>query len=216
MIAAIFLACSLLGQEAPDKPAAGPDPLALASWHLATNRSVLRELGASEEQARALAALVPVLEARHKAVLSLAARQPRDRRREMMHAQLAESIEEFGRVMRRVLTPEQVRRYGQLSLRSQGLDAFAAGHVRPALKLTVEQQARLGDLEATLRAAMFKVEGQEANPEAREAAFAAAVALDRKLVREFEALLSPEQRATWKALAGEPFELEEDPVVEPR
>lgn len=217
MLAPILLAWTLLAQTPPAGAAGGPPPapdtLAIGGWHLPRNLSVLAELKASNEQARALEALIPVVSARYKAAMDGVFALPPEQVGPRARALTLGADAELRGVLNQVLRPEQVARYDQLVLRAAGFRAFSAIRVRAALKLTNEQEAKLVKIAKELDAAW---DGVEESKGSSDAAHARLAELNRRAVDEFQPLMSPEQKAAWQGLVGEAFELEEDPVAEPR
>jgi hypothetical protein len=103
------------------------------------------------------------------------------------------------RALANVLAPEQMRRYRQLRLRESGLFAFSDPDVRESLRLSDEQKVKITALTNDFSRERRKLRGWALDKRR---------ALDQhftdKVVSE---LLSAEQRARWREMAGPPFEL---------
>lgn len=201
-----LLAAAIVATTLVAAPACGQDESLPKTWEIASDRPVHRELGLSDEQARALGALTALVRDRYRVDQAKL-----DGRKDLLLGEIAaRRAALLGRaeadtrdVLGQVLRPEQVARFDQLVIRIDGLDAFSSAEVRAALALDAKQEARLVEL----RAELLNVRGDFRLREARR--------LSCRLVAKIEALLTPRQRAAWSKLAGEPFDPGDDPVVEP-
>lgn len=223
MLATLVLIFVALAQVPPadalkDWPDRWRDQILLSNGlSIGSNRSVHRELGATDEQARTLGALTALARDRFLADMH-APDDPRPgAEAARLEGRMSRAASEFRDALDQVLRPEQVRRYEQLAVRAAGVAALSVPRVRAALRPTDEQVARIRALEEEIDAAWLEAMGEVIEIEGgRRMDLSRVVDLSRRLVIEFEASLEPKQRAAWEALAGDPFELEEEPVVEPR
>jgi serine/threonine protein kinase len=107
-----------------------------------------------------------------------------------------------------ILSADQIKRLGQISLQSQGLWAFRDLSVISALRLTPEQRERIRAIEGE----MFfgRQEGPKFGPMDRpspKAPFSPKEMDARRVaaLEKVEAVLSADQLSKWKEMAGEPF-----------
>lgn len=210
VLAASVVAALIAATPARAQPAA---PLGGGGWILLGNKSVQRELKATEDQARALEAHLAVAQQRLAFELKNAADLPPAERATRIRAAMGDSDAKLHAALAEVLRPEQVERFDQVALPVAGLGAFSVERVRAALRLDRDQAARIDELQSRYRDATLGLRGVVGGE--RQSALERLAATQRRLVVEAEAALTPEQGAAWKALAGEPFELETDPIVLP-
>ncbi len=115
----------------------------------------------------------------------------------------------------RLLSPAQLRRFKQIALQAQGPAAFRDPDVIAQLKLTAVQRERLRAIEDTMGEgpAQFRPGPPPGGPKGGRRGMGPGVpgrgpddmkkaALERAL-----AMLTPEQQAQWRELAGAPFDL---------
>ncbi len=101
-----------------------------------------------------------------------------------------------------ILKPDQIKRLKQIALQQHGVHAFAETEIATALGLSPDQKIQIRPLlvEASLR--QKEINTQVMNPQ--EAEHKA-----RKITTDTEAtilaLLTPDQKTTWKEIAGAPF-----------
>jgi len=105
-----------------------------------------------------------------------------------------------------ILKPEQKKRFDQISLQARGLQAFNDPEVQGKLKITDEQKAKIktlaDDTQAQRRDIMQDAGGD------RQAAMKKMTDLTKEATKKAMDLLTTEQKATWKEMTGEPFELQ--------
>jgi hypothetical protein len=106
--------------------------------------------------------------------------------------QKADEVQSLEKALNEVLQAEQQRRLQQLLLQQRGTRALMETQIAESLKLTAEQLERIGTIQRDVRRAghsvvVGRVDGKEVRDRAVN-------------------VLTPEQRAKWKELTGEPFQ----------
>jgi Spy/CpxP family protein refolding chaperone len=99
-----------------------------------------------------------------------------------------------------ILTAEQIGRLEQITLQHAGAAAFTLARVQQSLKITDDQKSKIGGIARRLAEESRAIQGDREEA-ARKTAELQKVARERIL-----ALLSEDQRKTWKQMTGEPFE----------
>jgi Spy/CpxP family protein refolding chaperone len=177
---------------------------------LLANKSVQQELKADEAQAGKLNALAQdQMEKQREQFQKLQDLSPEERREKIQElnrtagATLRKELEE-------ILKPEQVKRFQQIQFQQMGvLGAATMPRVQETLNLTDEQRTKLRTIQE---------EQQESARQIRESTggdFAAAMTkmadLRKKTNEKALAVLTDSQKAAWKDLTGEPFEVRFEP-----
>jgi hypothetical protein len=176
---------------------------------LLTNKSVQKEIKATDEQLKKIDALARVLTKQRNVerVKLLRMEISREERRAKMRDLTWEIHDAEVKIMADFLKPEQVKRFEQITVQNAGLFAFGVPPVQRRLKLTEQQLANV----TAIRDEAFKHEGSLAELEEKidkepELKKKWAV-LEKQTMEKLVALMTDEQKATWKDLTGEPFEV---------
>jgi hypothetical protein len=193
-----------LKSQAPPPPAQSPEVLLMQS------PEVQKELHLDKEQVQKIDELVRVVREKHThdwdELRSLA---PAERRRKQ--SDLAKTIsQEIRRRLAEVLTPKQAKRLEQIRRQRQGLAAFTDPKVEKALHLSDEQKSKLKRInaDAAQEARMvFRAGAPSSFPEK----LTKIEAIGRKAVEKAVALLTDEQKKTWRELIGKPFAGQAEP-----
>lgn len=119
--------------------------------------------------------------------------------------QLAQQFNrQFSTGLNGVFTNQQnLNRFNQLTLQSQGFNAFLNPAIHQQLNLTADQQARL-----SVMASQWNSTLQHLTPEFRSNPGAVQPQLDRlqrEQAQQLQLILNPQQLQTWRQLIGEPF-----------
>jgi hypothetical protein len=108
------------------------------------------------------------------------------------------------------LKPEQVKRLHEIELQQRGANALSDPAIAKKLGVTDEQAAKvktiLADSQAEMRE-LFQSAGDD-----RQAAMAKVQTLRKETNNKVMALMTEDQKKTWKEMTGEPFEV----VFQPR
>jgi hypothetical protein len=103
------------------------------------------------------------------------------------------------------LKPEQIKRLHEISLQQQGANALTDSAVAKKLGITDEQAAKvktiLADSQSEMRD-LFQSAGDD-----RQAAMAKVQTLRKETNAKVMALMTADQKKTWKEMTGEPFEV---------
>jgi Spy/CpxP family protein refolding chaperone len=130
-------------------------------------------------------------------------------------AKMREFMEETNAKARKELTsllkPEQMKRFEQVELQARGLQAFADAKVQEALKVTAEQKEKLEGLMTEVN------EKRRTIMEDAQGDFQAAMGKFRELQNSTRekvmAMMTEDQKKSWKDMTGEPFEMPMGPGV---
>jgi hypothetical protein len=173
---------------------------------LLQNKSVQDELKITPEQHKRFRQVAQDFEKEHKDEIAQA-RQGKDFRKLMDVRQHA--LAAMGRALTDVLTPEQVRRLGQIEVQSHGVKALLRSEVQKKLGLNVKQREEVRSIYEGMEKEIRKLleippadvrKAQELGKKLRKVH---QDALEQALFR-----LDDEQRAIWKEMTGEPFEVQ--------
>jgi len=104
------------------------------------------------------------------------------------------------------LSDEQSKRFDQISLQNRGLQAFLDPTIAEKLKLTDEQKTKIREIGAAGRGAGGAF-NKDASKEERAEAAKKAMETRRENLTKVQALLTDDQKKTWKELTGEPIEI---------
>jgi len=105
-------------------------------------------------------------------------------------------------------TPEQSKRFDQVSLRQRRFDAFGDPEVQDALKLTAEQKQKIAQIARASRERTQVIVQKVLEGDLQAAKRLAA--LSQKMAARAAALLDGDQQKVWKAMTGEPIEVKLD------
>jgi len=173
---------------------------------LLSNKGVQKEINATDEQAKKLDALAEETRDKARAEGEKLKDATKEERREKFQAYAAESNAELHKSLTAILKPEQVKRFHQIQTQAAGVQAFSTPRVQAALKLTDDQKTKIREIGTeTMREAN---EARESAGDDRAAARTKITALRKDALTKVQALLSDDQKASWKELTGEPYEVQ--------
>jgi hypothetical protein len=180
---------------------------------LLTNKSVQKEMKVNDEQLKKIDALTRVLSKQRTIEVSKLQRMPvtPQERRAKLRDLTWEIHDAEVKIMSDFLKPEQVKRFEQITVQHAGLFAFSTPPVQRRLKLTEQQLTKVTIIrdEASQRdgSRTELLEKSVKDPEAKKKA----AEVEKQTMEKIVALMSDEQKATWKDLTGEPFEVIDPP-----
>ena len=181
---------------------------------LIENVGVQQELKLDNEQVEKAKAAVAKVREKHSADRAKLQDLSQEERREKSTAINQAVSEETMQALADVLKPEQIKRFKQIELQRRGAEAFTALEVQNALKLTGEQKEKIktiaGDA-AQQRRELFQGganPGQGAANRGGEEAQKKMATLNKATVEKVSAVLSGDQKQTWKEMVGQPFEVQ--------
>ena len=132
-----------------------------------------------------------------------------DERRTKMQEMMKTSTEESRKAITALLKPEQLKRFDEISLQQRGIQAFTDAKVQEQLKITDEQKTKLADIAKEIgdkrREVMQDNQGDFAAIREKMAP------ITKEAHEKAAALLTAEQKSTWKDLIGSHFEIKYEP-----
>jgi Spy/CpxP family protein refolding chaperone len=176
---------------------------------LLANKSVQQEIKASDEQVSKLNALAEELRGKQREAFQGFQDLSQEERREKMQAFQRTMQAEIDKGLKDVLKPEQTKRFNQISTQTAGVNAFATPRVADALKLTDDQKGKIRDIAQETQGQMRELFQEIQND--REAGMKKMAELRKSSTEKAIAVLTADQRTTWKDLTGEPFEVKFEP-----
>jgi Spy/CpxP family protein refolding chaperone len=176
---------------------------------LLSNKSVQQELKVSDSQADKLDALAQELGQKQRSEFQKLQDVPQDERREKMQELTRNMNAELHKELPNILKPEQTKRFTQIQLQQSGVNAFSTPRVQEELKLTDEQKSKIRDISQDLNESMR--EAFQASQDDRAAAMQKIAGLRKQGMEKTLAVLTDEQKSTWKDMTGEPFEVKFEP-----
>ncbi len=177
---------------------------------LLSNKSVQKELKATDEQAEKLNTLArEMMEKQREDYQGLRDLSQEERREKMQELTRAHTAE-LGKGMREILKPEQVKRLQQIQLQQAGAAAFSSPRGQEGLKLTDDQKTKLREINEESGQAMREAfQGAQSD---REGAMKKIGEVRKQATEKAVGVLTDDQKKSWKDMTGEPFEI----VYEPR
>jgi serine/threonine protein kinase len=178
---------------------------------LLKNATVLDDLRVSATQRTGLAELTRQREQQWKKAFETFPSLPQDQRRQ----RFLQEARSNDRAARALLSARQWTRLRQIALQVRGLGAFQEPDVLAALRLTAEQREQLRGIEEQTRrwpphhgrpGKPPGRGGRKRDEQARRQEMEEQQQAQRAALETFVVTLSPEQRARWQEMTGEPFE----------
>jgi len=172
---------------------------------LVANKGVQQELKVDEAQAEKLDALAQELGDKQRAEFQKLQDVSQDERREKMQEIGQAMNADLRKGLDKVLKPEQVKRFEQIQLQQSGINAFAMPRVQEDLKLTDEQKSKFREIsEEQSQAIRGAFSGARDD---REGAMRKVADARKQANEKAQAVLTDDQKKTWKEMTGEPFEV---------
>lgn len=112
------------------------------------------------------------------------------------------------------LSDAQSKRFDQISLQARGLQAFNDPSVASKLKLTDDQKSKIREIQESSRG-QFQGFNKDASEEERAEARKKMAATQKENWTKAQALLTADQKDTWKELTGDPVEINYPPFRRP-
>jgi Spy/CpxP family protein refolding chaperone len=216
MVLALGLVALMVAQAQAQRPGGGRGGFGFGAGMggggvmLLTNKGVQQELKVSDDQASKLEALAEELGTKQREQFQKLQDVPQEERREKMQelgqafaAQLRKGVSD-------ILKAPQLKRFEQIQLQQAGiLAAPNMPRVQAALNLTDEQKTKFRTIMEDQMAAAQELR-QNAGDD-RQGAFQKMLDLRKQGNEKAMAVLTTEQKETWKELTGEPFEVRFEP-----
>jgi len=172
---------------------------------LLSNKGVREELKVTDEQAKKLDTLAEETQSKARENREKLKDATKEERQEKVRELMTESNAEINKSLGEILKPDQVKRFHQIQLQTMGVNAFSTPRVQAALKLTDDQKSKIRDISSETQR-----ETREAFTSAgddRQAAMKKITDLRKDSLSKVNALLSDDQKASWKELTGDPYEV---------
>jgi Spy/CpxP family protein refolding chaperone len=134
-----------------------------------------------------------------------------EERQEKMQAAMKEVSDGTMKEVKVILNEEQLARYQQINYQAMGVDAFTQKEVAEKLKITDEQKTKIDALTAGMRQELGGLRGQFQDD--FQGAMRKTQEVRKSTQEKVTALLTDDQKATWKELVGKPFTM---PPFQPR
>ncbi len=180
--------------------------------NLLTNKSVQQELKLSEEQVekvtKAATAIGEKMNEKRQGMQDLA----QDERQAKMAEINKETTAEVKKTTEAIFSPAQAKRFEQIRLQAMSYNAFNDPDIAKKLNITADQKAKFGDLRQEMMSEMGEL--RQAMQNDREGAMKKMTELTKKTNEKAMAVLTSEQKASWKELTGEPFEIKPEPGMQ--
>lgn len=172
---------------------------------LLNNKSVQTELKMTDEQITKAKDLAKEINDKHKDDFAAArAIEDREERGQKMQALNKTVTEEVMKGLPDVLNPDQVKRFKQITLQTQGVRAFSDETVQKELKLTDDQKDKIKTINDDMRQEMQSVFSGGGDPQENRKKMQT---LQKETMEKVSAVLTDDQKKTWKEMTGEPFEV---------
>ncbi len=177
---------------------------------LLSNKSVQKELKATDEQAEKLNTFAREMMEKQREefqnLRDLSQEERREKMQELARAHTAELVKGMGGFLK----PEQVKRFQEIQLQQAGAGAFSSPRVQESLKLTDDQQSKFREItDASGESMREAFQGAQSD---REGAMKKIGEVRKQATEKAVAVLTDDQKKAWKDMTGEPFQV----VYEPR
>jgi hypothetical protein len=161
-------------------------------------KDVLDDLGLSDELRSRLGELSKTMDAQRRELYRDRTLTRDERSRRLLDQAYADEA-----AVGEILSPQQMKRLGQIELQVQGPAAFQDSYIVGELKLTVDQIRQIRDIKDEAITGLFSEPPDRHNAEEFEARLRRAQTAE---VENVLAILTPEQTARWKEMTGKRFE----------
>ena len=176
---------------------------------LLTNKSVQKELKLTDDQIdKATKAATEQGDKRREKSQDFQGLEPAEQM-EKRQALSKELAVEAKKITDDLLKPEQSKRLGQIVLQNQGIGAYMNPEIQTKLKMTDEQKNKLKDIGDESGKQMTEL--RELFQSDREAAMKKMTDIRKETTDKATAVLTADQKASWKEMTGEPFTLVQEP-----
>ena len=176
---------------------------------LLTNKGVQKELKLDDAQVQKVEAIAQDARDKMTGLRDKLQDVAKEDRREKMTQYMSEINADVKKSLAGVLKPDQLKRYEQIDLQNRRADAFADPEVQRKLNLTAEQKDKIRGIQEESRGQMREIFQSFQND--REGAMKRMQELRKETFDKAANVLTSEQKATWKEMAGEPYEVKLEP-----
>ncbi len=180
---------------------------------LYANKSVQKELKATDDQTKKLDALAEESRSKQQAQFQKLRDASQEERREKIAELTRTANADSQKSLAEILKPEQLTRFEQIRLQQSGAAAFLAPAVQEKLSLTDDQKSKIREAVGDrTRGGRGNGAGRgngggrgNANAADREAALKKMADARKETMDKTLAVLTDSQKQTWKDMTGEPF-----------
>jgi hypothetical protein len=175
---------------------------------LIRNETVQKELKLSSDQVEKATEAVQKVQEKHQDEFAGLRDLQGDERREKMTTLTKTVSMEQEKALDGILNPDQIKRLKQIELQQRGAQAFTDPEVESKLKLTADQKEKIKTIEADAQAERRELfqggggGGDRAEMQKKMAAF------NKATMERISAVLTSDQKATWKEMTGAPVEIQ--------
>jgi hypothetical protein len=165
--------------------------------------NVQEELKLTPEQSRMIPQVIQQVLVKYRGEIQGLRELPQDeavkKQREITRGMNAEARKALS------LSDEQSKRFDQISLQQRSIEAFGDPEVQAKLNLSQDQLAKIHEIANESAARFQEIANSVGND--REEAMRKIRQLQKDLMSKSLAVMTDEQKASWKELTGEPFEV---------
>jgi len=178
----------------------------MGGYMLLGNKSVQQELKLDDKQVEKVTSVVTDVSAKMREKMQDI---PQEERMQKFAEIRREANAEIKTAIKDVIKPEQLTRLDQIVNQQAGIQAFSEPNIQEKLKLTDDQKSKVRDITQDTNDRMREM-FQAANGD-----FASVrdkmTTLRKESLDKVLAVLTADQKTTWKVLTGEPFEVKFEP-----
>ncbi len=191
---------------------------------LIQNPSVQQELKLTDEEKQKIANAVESINSKHQQERTALRDLQGDERREKGQELGKKVTEETNQALSGILTPEQSKRYKEITLQQEGPRAFSTEEVQKALKLTDDQKDKIKTINEDAAKDMRELFPQGGRRGAGGGGGGGAVdqaafkelqtkmaAMRKETLDKITSVLTDDQKKSWKDMTGQPFEVKFEP-----
>jgi Spy/CpxP family protein refolding chaperone len=166
------------------------------------NSGVQKEIKLTEDQVSKVREIVTDIRGKYQDKLQ-EARDAQDREKSMKLNQ--EMMADAKKAMAEVLKPEQVKRFTEIQMQQMNVMAFQNPEVQKKIALTDDQKEKIKGINDDAMADRREI--MQGFQDDREGTMKKLAEFNKGLMAKVTALLTDDQKKTWKEMTGEPFEV---------
>lgn len=174
---------------------------------LLTNKSVQQELKLDSSQVEKVNALASETMTKMREKMQDIPQE--ERFGEKGQAARREVNDEMRKSLAKILKDDQLKRFEQIELQLRYAQAFADPKVQEKLKLTPDQKEKIKEINEGAMSRMQEI--RQGGQGDREGTMKKMTELRKETMTKAAAVLTSEQKATWKEMVGSPFEYKPEP-----
>jgi len=171
-----------------------------------TNTGVQKELKLTPEQVEKVTAITTEMREKYGPQMRELFQQGEDGQAKIREISRTMTTE-MNKALADVIKADQMKRYKEIELQQRGVNALLDEETGKALKVTEAQKTKLEEIQKNLTQSqreLFQEAGQGGD---RQALMAKMTTLRTQAMEQASALLSDDQKKTWKEMTGTPYEV---------